>query len=147
MQPIRMQAIAVTATVMVVLFGVAQPTLAQLNTQHLKGSAGLKSGTQAPAGEYILAPLVYIYSADEIRNRNGDSLPLDGSLDSVMFARGKNRVFALGPDVTLAIARNDTVYGFVTVRYQWETYARTTTQGTAWNIIATFPVKPMKVSS
>ena len=34
--------------------------------------------------------------------------------------RGKNRVFAIGPDATLAIARHNTVYGFARVCYQWE---------------------------
>jgi hypothetical protein len=47
--------------------------------------------------------------------------------------------------VTLAIAANKTVYGFVTVRYQWELAARTTTQGAAWNILATFPLKPIRL--
>ena len=64
--------------------------------------------------------------------------------DSVLI-RGKNRVFALGPDATLAIARHNTVYGFARVCYEWETYARTTTQGGAWNISATFLLKPIKV--
>jgi hypothetical protein len=59
--------------------------------------------------------------------------------------RGKNRVWALGPEVTLAIAANKTVYGFVTVRYQWEIGARTTTEGAAWNILATFPVPPIRL--
>jgi hypothetical protein len=59
--------------------------------------------------------------------------------------RGKNRVWALGPEVTLAIAARRTVYGFVTVRYQWEMGARTTTEGAAWNIMATFPLKPIRL--
>lgn len=60
-----------------------------------------------------------------------------------LLIRGKNRVWALGPELTLAIAANRTVYGFVTVRYQWEMGARTTTEGAAWNIMATFPLKPI----
>jgi hypothetical protein len=59
--------------------------------------------------------------------------------------RDKNRVWGLGPEVTLAIAANKTVYGFVTVRYQWEIGARTTTEGAAWNILATFPIKPIRI--
>ena len=43
--------------------------------------------------------------------------------------RGKNKVFALGPEVSLALARKNTAYGFVKVNYQWEVYARTTAQG------------------
>src|SRR5262249_28957530 len=43
--------------------------------------------------------------------------------------RGKNTVFALGPEVSLALARKGFLYGFLKVNYQWELYARTTTQG------------------
>jgi hypothetical protein len=52
----------------------------------------------------------------------------DSRLPSVLI-RGKNRVWAVGPEVTLAIAARRTVYGFVTVRYQWELGARTTAEG------------------
>lgn len=68
----------------------------------------------------------------------------DALLPSVLI-RGKNRVWGLGPEVTLAIAARKTVYGFVTVRYQWEIGARTTTEGAAWNILATFPIRPIRV--
>ena len=68
----------------------------------------------------------------------------DGVLPSVLI-RGRNRVWGLGPEVTLAIAANKTVYGFVTVRYQWEIGARTTTEGAAWNILATFPIRPIRL--
>jgi hypothetical protein len=57
----------------------------------------------------------------------------------------KNRVWGLGPEVTLALATKQAVYGFVTVRYQWELAARTTTEGAAWNILLTFPLKPIKL--
>jgi hypothetical protein len=59
--------------------------------------------------------------------------------------QGRNKTFALGPEATLAIAARDKVYGFVTVRYFWETYARTSTQGSAFFIQATFLTKPLKV--
>jgi hypothetical protein len=68
----------------------------------------------------------------------------DALLPSLLI-RGKNRVWGLGPEVTLAIAARRTVYGFVTVRYQWEVGARTTTEGGAWNILATFPVRPIRL--
>jgi hypothetical protein len=57
----------------------------------------------------------------------------------------KARVFALGPDVTLAIAKGGKVYGFARVCYQWETYARAQTQGGAWNILVTMLPRPVKV--
>jgi hypothetical protein len=61
--------------------------------------------------------------------------------------RAKNRVWGLGPEFALALAsqRRKAVYGFVTVRYQWELGARTTTEGGAWNILATFPLKPIPI--
>jgi hypothetical protein len=59
--------------------------------------------------------------------------------------REKNRVWGLGPEVTLAIATKQAVYGFVTVRYQWELAARTTTEGAAWNILVTIPTKPIRL--
>jgi hypothetical protein len=68
----------------------------------------------------------------------------DSRLASLLI-RDKNRVWGLGPEFTLAIAARRTVYGFVTVRYQWELAARTTTEGAAWNIMATFPLKPIRL--
>jgi hypothetical protein len=59
--------------------------------------------------------------------------------------RGKNRVFALGPEVTLALAKGNTVYGFLRVNYEWEVYARTTTQGRELQIAATFLVPRLKI--
>jgi hypothetical protein len=58
----------------------------------------------------------------------------------------KNRVWGLGPEVTLALATKQAVYGFVTVRYQWELAARTSTEGAAWNILVTFPLKPIRLA-
>jgi hypothetical protein len=57
----------------------------------------------------------------------------------------KSRVFALGPEAQLALARKGTLYGFVKVNYQWEVYARTTTQGGELSILATFLLKPLKL--
>jgi hypothetical protein len=62
-----------------------------------------------------------------------------------LLIRGKNRVWGIGPEVTLALASKSMVYGFVTVRYQWETGGRTTTTGGAWNILASFPLKPIRI--
>jgi hypothetical protein len=51
-------------------------------------------------------------------------------------------VFALGPEATLALAKGGTVYGFLKLTYRWEVSARTTTQGSAFQIAATFLVPP-----
>jgi hypothetical protein len=72
----------------------------------------------------------------------------DDQFDSRLVSRlirDKNRVWGLGPEVTLALATKQAVYGFVTVRYQWELAARTTTEGAAWNILVTFPLKPIRI--
>ena len=60
-------------------------------------------------------------------------------------APDKNRVWGLGPEVTLALATKQAVYGFLTVRYQWELAARTATEGATWNILASFPLKPIRL--
>ncbi|HEY7188877.1 MAG TPA: transporter, partial [Vicinamibacterales bacterium] len=69
--------------------------------------------------------------------------PIEGFPDILI--RGRNRVFALGPEVQLALAKSGTVYGFLKVNYQWETYARTTTQGTMLTVLTTFLMPPLKV--
>jgi hypothetical protein len=62
-----------------------------------------------------------------------------------LLIRGKNRVWALGPEVTLAIAARKKVYGFATLRYQWELAGRTTTEGAAWNLSFVFPLRPIPI--
>jgi len=294
----------------------ATPAAAQLNTQHIKGGIGLKSGSQPPPHVYVIAPYVYIYNTDTVKDRNGDRLPIAATITSVAYAggvsvvtskklfggsygyqilapvginnrlqgteidanpgpgisdsavvplslgwhfkradamasysifvptgrytdgaddntgfgmwghevgvgttvylndakqfhasalasfdfqskkedsetkvgnamnieggvgadflegglsaglayywsgkltqdhiegfpdiliRGKNQVFALGPEVSLALAKGNRVYGFLKVNYEWEVYARTTTQGSEFQIAATFLVPPLKV--
>jgi hypothetical protein len=59
--------------------------------------------------------------------------------------RGKNKVFALGPELQLALAKGGTLYGFLKVGYQWETYARVAPQGSELTLMATFLVKPIKL--
>jgi len=51
---------------------------AQLAGHNTRGDFGLQSGTQAPPGFYI-APLIYDYRADTLRDRNGDSRPIFSS--------------------------------------------------------------------
>jgi hypothetical protein len=68
----------------------------------------------------------------------------DSRLPAVLI-RDKNRVWGLGPEVTLALASKKAVYGFVTARYQWELGARTSTEGGAWNLMLTVPLKPIKL--
>lgn len=71
----------------------ATPAFAQLNGQHLKGIFGLKAGTQAPAGTYVTAPMLYFYNADDVRNQNGDQVPTNGaSIAMTLFGGGATYV-------------------------------------------------------
>ena len=102
------------------------------NVMNLEGGLGgdfLKGGLTAGLAYYATFKL----SDDTIEGLPG------------ILIRGKNKVFALGPEATLALARKNTVYGFLRVSYQWEVYARTTTQGGAFFVTATFLQKPIKL--
>ena len=68
------------------------PAEAQLNTQHIKGTVGLKSGSQAPPGVYFIAPLFYVYKADEVKDRDGRQLGLGADLTSRIYGGGVNVV-------------------------------------------------------
>ena len=46
-------------TVVLGCLWMATPARAQLNTQHIKGTVGRKSGSQTPPGVYFIAPLLY----------------------------------------------------------------------------------------
>ena len=315
MRHTRVLPISLVAFVVIVVTGAATDANAQLNTQHIKGVTGLKAGSQPPPHLYLIAPLLYLYNTDTVKDRNGDRLPGNADLTmtawgfgvskvttrkvlggeygyTVLFAamnnriqgteidanpgggisdtaftpitlgwhfkradvltgftmflptgrytdgaddntglgmwgwepqlgatvylnetkayhastlmtitaqskkqdsdtkvgtslnleggvgadflkgglttglvyytsfkladdridgipgvliRGKNKVFALGPEVSLALARRGTLYGFLKANYQWETYARTTTQGSEFMVMATFLIKPIKL--
>lgn len=60
-----------------------------------------------------------------------------------LLIRDKNRIWGLGPEVSLAIAAKKVVYGFVTARYHWEMGGKFTTEGAAWNLMATILMKPI----
>ena len=66
----------------------ARPATAQLNTQHVKGAVGLKAGSQPPPHTYVIAPIWYIYNTDEVKDRDGNTLPVSASLNSQFFAGG-----------------------------------------------------------
>jgi hypothetical protein len=66
---------------------VASPAQAQLNTQHIKGTTGLKAGSLPPPHIYIPA-LYYVYRTDTVRDRNGDRLPLNANLTSHAYGLG-----------------------------------------------------------
>ena len=68
------------------------PAEAQLNTQHFKGTVGLKSGSQAPPGVYFIAPLFYSYKTDDVKDRDGVRLPFAADLTSQVYGGGINVV-------------------------------------------------------
>jgi hypothetical protein len=68
------------------------PAHAQLNTQHLLGSVGLKAGSQPPPHIYVVAPVFYVYRTDDVRDREGNRFPIDASITSVVYGGGINVV-------------------------------------------------------
>jgi hypothetical protein len=52
----------------------------------------------------------------------------------------KHRVYGLGPEITLPLASKRTLFGFLTMRYLWETGARSTLEGNTFVALLTFPV-------
>jgi len=102
------------------------------NAMNLEGGVGADS-----LGGGLTAGLVY-YASFKLTADDIEGFPLN-------IARAKGKVFALGPEVSFPLAWNGVLFGFIKANYQWETYARATTQGSEFNIIATFLVKPIKL--
>ena len=80
--------VSILAAAGLVIGTLAVPAQAQLLTQHIKGTTGLKAGSQPPPHTYIVGPLIYVYNTDDVRNRNGDRLPIDASITSVAYGMG-----------------------------------------------------------
>ena len=53
---------------------------------------------------------------------------------------GKHRVYGFGPELTVPLATQKTLFGFLDVRYLWETGARTSLQGNTFVVTASFPI-------
>ena len=75
-------------TAAAVVVGTAPSASAQLVTQHVKGTVGLKGGSQPAPHVYVVAPLLYFYNTDTVRDRDGDRVPIDADLTSVASAGG-----------------------------------------------------------
>lgn len=65
-----------------------RPASAQLNTQHIKGTVGLKGGSQPPPHVYVIAPLFYAYNTDTVKDADGPRLPIDARLSSLAYGGG-----------------------------------------------------------
>ncbi|MBZ5537822.1 MAG: transporter [Acidobacteriia bacterium] len=68
---------------------------------------------------------------------------LSGAL--ALLVTGKNRTAGLGPEVNLPLVAKKTLFGLFTFRYEWEVYARTTTQGSTVFAMLTFLTKPISL--
>ena len=97
---------------------IVAPAEAQLNTQHIKGTVGLKSGSQAPPGVYFIVPLYYVYKTDEVKNRDGDRLPISADLTSHAYGGGisvvtKKKVLGgfYGYQVLFPVGANNRIQG------------------------------------
>jgi hypothetical protein len=78
-------AMVMACGVMTLMTGVTSAH-AQLNTQHIKGTVGLKGGSQPPPNVYIIAPLLYLYNTDTVKTLEGNEVPVNASITS--FAGG-----------------------------------------------------------
>src|SRR5690348_9147638 len=63
------------------LFLFALSSEAQYKGDHIPGFVALESGSQAPPGFYV-GDLIYVYHTDTIKDNNGHSVNLPGSLTS-----------------------------------------------------------------
>jgi hypothetical protein len=52
----------------------------------------------------------------------------------------KHRVYGVGPELVLPLASKKTLYGFLSLRYLWETGARSTLEGNTFVATFTIPV-------
>ncbi len=123
-------------------------TVASLNFQSEKEDSETKVGNAmnlegGVGGDFLegglTVGLVYYASFKLTNDRIATNFPIN-------IEPAKATVFALGPEVSLALARRGVLYGFLKANYQWETYARNQTQGSEFNIMATFLVKPIKLT-
>ena len=62
-----------------------------------------------------------------------------GDLLNERLRDSKHRVYGLGPEVTIPIAKDDRLYALVTARYQFEFGARSNLQGNMFNLSLQFP--------
>ena len=53
---------------------------------------------------------------------------------------GKHQVYGYGPEVSIPLASKKKLYGFLNLRYMWETGARTMLEGNAFMVTLSFPI-------
>ena len=72
-----------------------------------------------------------------------DDLGVDLPPGSPIANISNHRVFGFGPEIMLPIASKKTLFGFLTLRYFWETGARTTLEGNTFLAMFMLPVPPI----
>ena len=135
------------------LFGGTTLYFDDARTWHLAATAfyethGNKKGTDIRVGDIVtiegglgksfmegaLSVGVAYYGQWKISDDDfGSTLPGGPFLD-------RHRVLGFGPEVTLPLASKTRLYGFLNLRYFWETGARTTLEGNSFLVTITFPV-------
>jgi hypothetical protein len=70
---------------------------------------------------------------------NDDDFGLDPSLPP-LFQPAKHQGFGVGPEVSIPIASKRKLYGFLNVRYLWETGVRNNLEGNLLVLTASFPI-------
>ena len=63
-----------------------------------------------------------------------------GDLDLLPGLIGKNRAYAVGPEVTLPLATKKTLWGFLNLRYLWEFGVRNSVEGNAFVATLSIPL-------
>jgi len=53
---------------------------------------------------------------------------------------GKNRVYGIGPEISIPLASSSKLYGFLNARYFWEFGAESTTEGESLVVTLSFPI-------
>jgi hypothetical protein len=65
----------------------------------------------------------------------GQKLPLPPA-----FQPAKHQGFGVGPEISLPIASKSKLYGFLNLRYFWETGVRNSLEGNTFVLTASFPI-------
>jgi hypothetical protein len=69
-----------------------------------------------------------------------DQMTMSGALPPQTASLDRQRVWGVGPEVTVPIATSSRLLALVNVRYLWETGARVKTQGQSLLVTSTFPI-------
>jgi len=85
---------------------------------------------------------VAYYLQNKLSDDSGADVPV--STLQALNLYGRNRLFGIGPDLTMAIFQRGGTIGLVNVRYLWESGGRTKTEGQTLVVTATFPIPSAK---